>query len=133
MTSALSELPVHEPTAPHPPRYWWLKRLALAVLLWSAAITGLYSWWNHESQRRVRAVIDEVHARGEPILVDDFARPDVPPSQNAALDLMAAARALVPTKGRLSMETEQGRLPFSADDLKVLRSQIRDNAVAIES
>ncbi|MDB5353991.1 MAG: hypothetical protein JWN24_444 [Phycisphaerales bacterium] len=75
---------------PHPPRFWWLKRLSLAGLLLIVALAGLRWWWGHEAQRRIDALVADAHAKGEPILPEDFDSPPVPDDQNAAIPLKQA-------------------------------------------
>ena len=54
-------------------------------------------WWNHVADRRIADLIAAAHARGEPILPEDFDAPPVPDSQNAALTLQQASAAMVIT------------------------------------
>jgi hypothetical protein len=75
---------------PNPPRFWWLKRLSLAGLLLIVALAGLRWWWGHEAQRRIDALIADAHAKGEPILPEDFDSPGVPDAENAAIPLKQA-------------------------------------------
>ena len=37
---------------PIPPRFWWLKRILIAVGLMVVGLVGLWFWWNHEAERR---------------------------------------------------------------------------------
>lgn len=78
-----SETP--EPIEPNPPRWWWTKRLVVAGVVLTMLYVGVFLAWKYEANRRLQAEIDEVHARGEPILVEDFAVDPVPDELNAAV------------------------------------------------
>jgi len=75
-----------------PVRFWWLKRLTVATAVFFAALVGLRYWALAVAEKRLRAEIDAIHARGEPILPADFAEPPIPGEQNAAVDLLKAGR-----------------------------------------
>lgn len=78
-----------------PPRYWWLKRIMLAVAVLLAVVAGLRCWWGVVAERRLEAAIAEIRRRGEPLYAADFVRPPVPDEDNAAYYLKRAAQALV--------------------------------------
>lgn len=80
--------PVVEPI---PPRYWWLKRIALAAGILLVALFALRLWWGWEANRRLQAEIDRIIAAGEPIYPEDFdPKEDIPDEQNAARLLLKA-------------------------------------------
>lgn len=79
-----------EPTEPNPPRWWWTKRLVVAGVILTLLYIGAFQAWKYEANRRLLAEIDAIHARGEPILVDDFAVDPVPDELNAAVRYKAA-------------------------------------------
>jgi hypothetical protein len=93
-TPANSTLP-DDSAEPIPPRYWWLKRILLAVGVLILALAALRWWWGYEAQRRLQAKIDEYHALGQPVTIEDFQFPPVPDEENAAHFLVQAASALV--------------------------------------
>src|SRR5688500_6518745 len=72
---------------PWPPRFRWLKRLALSYLIFVTCLALLYWAWTAYSHRQLAAAIDAVHARGEPVMPHDFDPPPIPPTENAALAL----------------------------------------------
>ncbi len=80
--------------APYPPRFWWLKRLGVAALVLVVLFAAVRWWWGVEAQRRLDAMIDELHAQGQRVLLRDFATEPVPPEENAATLLLEAARKL---------------------------------------
>jgi len=76
---------------PVPPRYWWLKRIALAAGFLLVALFALRLWWGWEANRRLQAEIDRIVAAGEPIYPEDFdPKEDIPDEQNAARLLLKA-------------------------------------------
>ncbi len=84
---------------PIPPRYWWLKRILLAVAVLILALAALRWWWGYEAERRLQAKIDEYHALGQPVTIEDFQFPPVPDEENAAYFLKKAAEAIVVPAG----------------------------------
>jgi len=93
MTSA--EAPsATDDTPPIPPRYWWLKRILLAVGVLILALVALRWWWGYEAERRLQANIDEYRAAGQPVTIEDFQFPPVPDEDNAAHFLTSAHSTL---------------------------------------
>src|SRR6185436_10384663 len=78
-----------------PPRFWWLKRIALAMALFAALLLALRYLALHVAQRRVAAEIAAIEARGEPLRPQDFLDQPVAPDQDAGPDLLAAGKMLV--------------------------------------
>lgn len=78
--------------APNPPRYWWLKRLAIAGVVALVALIGLRLYWGHIMSARLEAAVADIEARGEPIRFDDMQRAAVPDEDNAAYFFMEALR-----------------------------------------
>jgi hypothetical protein len=78
----------HPPLAsatPHPPRRWWLKRIALAVVLFIAGFITLFVIWHRVADQRLQAAIDKIKAAGEPLFPEDFNTPPIPDEDNAAI------------------------------------------------
>ncbi len=94
MVNAQTAHDTHDADRPIPPRYWWLKRILLAIGVLILALVALRLWWGHEAERRLQAKIDEYHAAGQPVTIEDFQFPPVPDEDNAAYFLMQAATAL---------------------------------------
>lgn len=84
-----------QPVRPNPARYWWFKRILVAVGVLILALAVLRWWWGYEAERRLQAKIDEYHAAGQPVTLEDFQFPPVPDEDNAAYFLMQAASKLV--------------------------------------
>src|SRR5687768_8955587 len=85
-----------EPQWPYPPRRWWLKRLTLGCVLLAVALLGLWAWWGHEADRRLRRTLDAIAAAGHPVRAADLNAPPVPEDLNAASYLDRAAASLAP-------------------------------------
>ena len=77
-----------------PPRYRWLKRLAVGLGVFFALVIVLRIWWGHEAHRRLQAEIQRIQAAGEPIFPADFnPTEEIPKEDNAALALIKASEA----------------------------------------
>ena len=86
---------------PVPPRFWWLKRIALAATVFAIALVALRLWWGWEADRRLNAAIARCHAAGEPLYPADFAVEPVPDEENGAHYLkLAAQNAKLPGRGQ---------------------------------
>jgi hypothetical protein len=85
---------IQESTAPIPPRYRWTKRWLLAAALLVPVLGIAWLAWNHGANTRLESRLSAIRSRGEPILPGDFTPPSLPPEQNAAAILQAAAAAL---------------------------------------
>jgi len=83
-----------ESTSPWPPPYRWLKRSLVIFTVVAILLIGLHIWWNHIADQRLAAEIAAIHARGEPILPEDFPTITIPDSDNAAWYLRQAAAAI---------------------------------------
>lgn len=81
-----------EPATPHPPRFRWLKRLSLAGFLLVGLLLSIRLWWGHHARRLLDIEIAAAHARGEPVLMEDFNRAErLADEENAAVLLQTAA------------------------------------------
>jgi hypothetical protein len=94
MTIASKRPASSEPALAYPPRFWWLKRIAIAGALVLVALAGLRWWWGIKSAKLLATEIAAFHARGEPILPEDFAAPQVPDADNGAFYLKQAGEAV---------------------------------------
>ncbi len=81
----MNQFPDSQPARdlPIPPRYWWLKRIAIAVGLLIVGLVGLRLWWGHIVDRRIDEMVAKYHAAGDPILPEDFVTESLPDDQNA--------------------------------------------------
>src|SRR5687767_12106365 len=94
--SVASPLPTikPEPEVPVPVRYWWLKRIFVAMVVVAIGLAGVRVWWGREADRRLQGVLDDIAARGEPVRAADLDPTGVPDAQNAAHYLGRAATAV---------------------------------------
>src|SRR3989442_1647780 len=81
---------------PYPPRYWWLKRITAGSVVLLLLLLLVRLIWGWDANRRLRNEINAIHARGEPILPEDFVTPHVPDAENFAFYLEQAIAALNP-------------------------------------
>jgi hypothetical protein len=88
----MAEADTSPDTRPIPPRFWWLKRLVVAVVIFMALLVGLRYLSLHVAKRRLAAEIAAIQARGEPLTPEDFADRPVPPEQDGGPDLLAAMK-----------------------------------------
>jgi hypothetical protein len=110
-----------EPTYPYPRRFRWLKRNLLIAAIVTTAFISLMIFWRHAARRRLDAEVAAIHARGEPILIEDFAVPPVPNELNAALSLKNAAAAIVPNQAYSNFVDNNGRdRPIDPATMKTL-------------
>lgn len=104
-------------------RFWWLKRISTVVVIVLMAVGLLRWWWGQVADARLQATIEQIQARGEPILPEDFATEPVADEDNAAYYLRAALAAR-----RLP---ENGDPTIDPSVVKDDRAYLADNAEAI--
>eukprot|EP00752_Nemacystus_decipiens_P013955 g12391.t1 len=75
---------------PLPKRFYWLKRLFLAIVLLLFLVVGLRLVWGHRVQARLDDAVADIHARGEPILFEDLQFEPLPDPENGAWYLRQA-------------------------------------------
>jgi len=118
---------------PLPPRYWWLKRIAVAFGVLIAALLGLRIWWGAVANRRLQAEIARIQAAGEPIWPEDFDSEPVPEEDNAVTLLLEAATLLTQPVGVSLTAGDILKNPDIIDEhLDEARSFIEANAPALE-
>jgi hypothetical protein len=86
-----------ETVKPIPPRYWWLKRLSFAGVVFMVLLVGLRMYWGHEADRRLNRTMEDFREVGQPASVDEInAQLDgVADEDNAALLLENAISQIV--------------------------------------
>jgi len=121
-----------ELTVPVPPRFWWLKRILVAIGLLLVLMAGLRWWWGHVAHSRLQAEIDRIRAAGEPIFPEDFDSAPVPDAENAALVLVNAANAFVaPPEAGEDVSILAGHSRFTATQLADARAYVDANTNAL--
>jgi hypothetical protein len=117
-------------TLPWPPRWWWLKRLTTAYLLFVTCLALLYWAWTAYSHRQLAAAIAKIQARGEPVHYEDFDPPPISDDRNAAVALKLAAVLFEPDQAwpaKLSLDAQYNvgnsvRYLTTPQDLDVVQS-----------
>jgi hypothetical protein len=98
---------------PIPPRYWWLKRIGVSIVILLVALGLLRWWWGVKAHRALQAELDRLVAAGQPVFPEDFRSPPVPDDQNAAILLKQAAGALSLTKAEQHLLGRSEAMPGS--------------------
>lgn len=124
-------------TVPIPPRFWWLKRIALGVLVLLVAVVGLRVCWGCAAARRFEAKIAELRATGEPLFVEDFDFPQVPAEENCVPLLREAAakikwRLLLRTAKELMQQRPGARRDSSNNLVLILEDNVSPLALLAE-
>jgi hypothetical protein len=80
-------------TQPIPHRRWWLWRIAVGYVLFLGCVALLSYRASRVTQQRLDADVRALRAKGQPVLIEDFAEPGIPDEDNAAAYLGRAAKA----------------------------------------
>jgi len=83
-----------EPDHPHPPRFYWLKRLSASASLTLLLVAGLWTTLAWRADRRLGDEFARYRSLGQPVLPTDFDATAVPDADNAAPVLFRAPRAI---------------------------------------
>ena len=110
----------------------WLPRLPLPAALALAvglALAGGYWLWLRGARADLAEAVEQIRRAGDPVTVDDLARPPVPDADNAAIDVKAAA-ALIdglgePWKAYRSFPFES---PLTDEAKRILRAVVEPDA-----
>lgn len=104
--------PLANPAIPR--RFWWLKRLFVAFILYVGLLLVFRTISIKVNRARLQAEIDRLHAAGEPVLVEDFRGPPVADSENTASLLNEVVRQLrLNTDDETAVEAAGFYPPFS--------------------
>src|SRR4051812_47909590 len=88
----MAEADTSADTTALPPRFWWLRRIGVAMVLLMGVLVGLRHVALYVAQRRLAAQIAAIKAGGEPLMPEDFADRPAPPEQDGGPDLLVAMR-----------------------------------------
>src|SRR5258706_1542712 len=112
-----------------PPRFWWLKRLTAALVVWVAALVALRYLAAGVVDARLREEIGKIRARGEPIDPVDFAEPKLAEEENAAVPLDRAGRMfLIDPKEKVVWAFLPQSRTYSVTQLPVVEAVLNRNA-----
>ena len=118
-----------EPTIPWPPRFWWLKRIALGWLFVIALLLIVRLIWGWQIDRRMENQLAAWRALGQPTRPEDFAEPEVPDAENAALVLMGL-RVSNPIPWEWEDEL---KLPLPPGMVKGIQRRVKLNAKVLDA
>ncbi len=82
----------------HPPRFWWLKRMALACVVVFGLLGGFRAVWGYRAHACLQDEIERIRARGEPLYPSDYMETDVSDPDSLTARLLAAFDALAVTR-----------------------------------
>jgi hypothetical protein len=121
-------------SAPIPPRYWWLKRIALGVVLLLALLLGLRLAWGAAVARHVDRVLADYESAGVPLRLSAFRRPRIPDDQNAVVDLRRADASYVDPVENLPPVRDLARSPETwRDDPTIVVRTLAANEAALNA
>lgn len=129
----MAEAPtMDEPRIAYPPRYWWLKRICAGCVLLLAVLAGARAWWGYDADRRMKAAIAAIRARGEPILPEDFQSSPLADADNAVTYLKLAGAAYNPAaEPPVSTNMSYTDAPLPAEWFVVARKAIEGNQASL--
>ncbi len=99
---------------PLPPRFRWLKRIAIGIAALLLLLAAFRAWWGWHAERVWQAEVARLRTAGEPLEPADFAEPDIPDRQNAAVLYRQALVAI--SRDALQLDTLE-RVITSSDNL----------------
>jgi hypothetical protein len=125
--------PLDEPCELAPPRFPWIRRFAVALLLvW--LLMGV-TWFTllKLADRGLRAEVAAAKARGEPLMLADFTSPVTRADEsNAVVHLLRAAEADRENPKETGENWEELRtVPLTAEAIAILRPHIAANKAAL--
>lgn len=136
LTEALesAQFGLDEAVTPIPPRYWWLKRLAIPVGPVLLTLLFVRFGWGWYAQRQLDAEIAKYVAAGEPIYPKDFDSSPVADKDNAAkLYLEAATDLTLGSDGPSSVQLDLSTLMENASEKReAIASLLANNAGVLE-
>lgn len=93
----------------HPPRFWWLKRIALACVVGIGLLGGFRAVWGQRARTCLQDEIERIRARGEPLSPSDYSETDTSDPDSLTAKLLAAsdALALTPAEREIMRRLEQ--------------------------
>ncbi len=82
----------------HPPRFRWLKLIALACVVVVGLLGGFRAVWGHRARACLQDEIERIRARGEPLYPPDYMETDISDPDSLTAKLLAAFDALALTR-----------------------------------
>ena len=124
-------LPEHADGGP-PVRRRWGRYVLLLLLVLVLALAGSYFNWSRRADRGLNALLDELRRNGQPVEAADLNRPPVDPEDDAAIELMTAAR-LIDTKSATWEQYRRGEMsrPLGPEERAMVAELVRANKPAL--
>jgi hypothetical protein len=123
----MAESPTFPAELVFPPRYWWLRRLALLMVLCVGILVALRYLTLHIAKRRLAAEIAAIKASGEPLYPEDFLDQPAPAEDDAGPDLLAAGKMfVVPKQYQAAWNPTPGVIPANAAMVDAVLEANRD-------
>ncbi|MCH8053085.1 MAG: hypothetical protein IH895_03420 [Planctomycetes bacterium] len=94
----------------HPPRFWWLKRIALACVMGVGLLGGFRAVWGYRARACLQEEIERIRARGEPLYPSDYMETDISDPDSLTARLLAASDALALTPAERGIMRRLARL-----------------------
>ncbi len=86
-----------------PPRFWWLKRVALTCVVGVGLLGGFRAVWGYRARTCLQDEIERIRARGEPLYPSDYMLSDISDPDSLTAKLLAASDALALTRDELDI------------------------------
>ncbi|XAL98509.1 hypothetical protein OT109_13080 [Phycisphaeraceae bacterium D3-23] len=81
-------------TAPNPPRFRWLKRLALCIAIALVGLALLRVYWGHREQSEFDRLVEAARDKGYPVYFEDLQPPQPSTQDNRATYIDAALQSI---------------------------------------
>jgi hypothetical protein len=134
LTAAIesAEFGLDDAVTPIPPRYWWLKRLAIGVGPILLALLCVRFGWGWVVQRQLDAEIATYIAAGQPVYPKDFDLPAVPEADDAAKLYLEACKELTlsQSEDRLLWDLQKTFLKYS-ERRDAIRALLKEHAAVL--
>jgi len=114
---------------PVPPRYWWLKRIAIAVAILLFGVMGLRLYWGRVAERELQQEFARIQAAGRPVEPQDFDPKPVKDVDNAAYYYLEAESVMVATAPISGLAINE----VNRDKGEILSGRLDDVAELIEA
>ncbi|MFK7788514.1 MAG: hypothetical protein AB8C95_03330, partial [Phycisphaeraceae bacterium] len=119
--------------APHPKRYWWLKRLSLAALAIVVLLVGLRLVWGQRVQAKLDQAVAEIQSKDEPILFEDLVYEPLPDTENGAWYLTQALNSWPSIPGQPGVTIHDTDWYLEGEEYSEYDDPITDNAAYLAS
>ena len=117
----------------HRPRLRQLWRWGRCVILLFAVLVAVHFGWIKLEERRLRRMVEEFRRAGEPMLPEDFDQTPIPDSDNAVVDLRAAAASIDDDDPRFKAILRlDNAIPLTEHETAIIKAAVDANRTALE-